>query len=53
MAAFGFQELHPELGVEIAGLDLSEELDAESVATLRDLFDRRGLLLLRGCRIHC
>ncbi len=48
MVAFRFQELHPELGVEIAGLDLSEELDAESIATLRDLFDRRGLLLLRG-----
>ena len=48
MVAFRFQELHPELGVEIAGLDLSEELDADSIATLRDLFDRRGLLLLRG-----
>ena len=48
MVAFRFQELHPELGVEIADLDLSEELDADSIATLRDLFDRRGLLLLRG-----
>jgi alpha-ketoglutarate-dependent taurine dioxygenase len=48
MATFGFEELHPGLGVEISGLDLSPELDSESVATLRGLFDRSGLLLLRS-----
>jgi taurine dioxygenase len=41
------RELHPALGAEIEGLDLSKELDGETVAVLRDLFDRRGLLLLR------
>jgi alpha-ketoglutarate-dependent taurine dioxygenase len=51
MVAFRFEELHPEVGVEIAGLDLSKELDSESVSTLRDLFDRSGLLLLRGAGI--
>ena len=40
MAAFRFEELHPAVGVEIAGLELSKELDSESVGTLRDLFDR-------------
>jgi taurine dioxygenase len=47
MAAFTFEELHPAVGVEIVGLDLSKELDSESVGTLRDLFDGAGLLLLR------
>ena len=46
MVAFGFEELHPAVGVKIAGLDLSKELDSESVDTLRDLFDRTGLLLV-------
>ena len=42
MVAFGFEELHPAVGIEIAGLDLSKELDSASVGTLRDLFDRTG-----------
>jgi alpha-ketoglutarate-dependent taurine dioxygenase len=51
MAAFRFEELHPAVGVEIAGLELSQELDAEGVGTLRDLFDRTGLLLLRDVEL--
>lgn len=51
MVAFQAKELHPALGAEIEGLDLSKELDAESVVALRDLFDRRGLLLLRGAEV--
>lgn len=46
MVAFGFEELHPAVGTKVTGLDLSGELDAESVGTLRDLFDRTGLLLI-------
>ncbi len=46
MVAFRYEELHPALGVEIAGIELSKELDAETVRILRDLFDRTGLLLL-------
>lgn len=46
MIAFRFEELHPAVGVKIAGLDLSKELDSQSVGTLRDLFDRTGLLLV-------
>jgi taurine dioxygenase len=48
MVDFRVRELNPALGVEIEGLDLSSELDVESVAALRDLFDRRGVLLVRG-----
>jgi taurine dioxygenase len=51
MVAFRFEELHPAVGVEIEGLDLSRKLDSESVGTLRDLFDRTGLLLLRGAEL--
>src|SRR5258708_849612 len=46
MAALKHKELHPAVGVEIAGLDLSNDLDPETVGILRDLFDRTGLLLL-------
>ncbi len=51
MAAFRFEELHAAVGVEIVGLELSKELDSESVGTLRDLFDRSGLLLLRDVEL--
>jgi alpha-ketoglutarate-dependent taurine dioxygenase len=44
---FQVRELHPAVGVEIEGLDLSGEFDPETVGALRDLFDRTGLLLLR------
>ena len=48
MVAFRSKALHPAVGVEIEGLDPSEELDSESIGALRELFDRTGLLLLRG-----
>ena len=51
MVAFRFEELHPAVGIEIAGLELSKELDSESVDTLRDLFDRTGLLLLHDVEL--
>ena len=51
MIDFQVRELHPAVGVEIEGLDLSEEFDQETVGALRDMFDRTGLLLLRSIDI--
>jgi alpha-ketoglutarate-dependent taurine dioxygenase len=51
MSDFQIRELHPAVGVEIEGLDLSKEFDQETVGSLRDLFDRKGLLLLCGTDI--
>jgi taurine dioxygenase len=51
MIDFQVRELHPAVGVEIEGLDLSREFDQETVGALRDLFDRTGLLLLRSIDI--
>jgi taurine dioxygenase len=39
------------IGVEVRGVDLHEPLDDESVAPLRDAFDRRHLLLFRAQEI--
>ena len=41
-------DISPAFGSDITGLDLRKELDASTVATLRTLFDERGVLLLRG-----
>src|SRR5262245_9049984 len=38
-------------GAEIIGLDLKQPLDAETCEFLRDVFDRRGLLLFRDLDI--
>lgn len=48
MVDFRVRDLNPALGAEVEGLDLSAELDGESISNLRQLFDRRGVLLLRG-----
>jgi alpha-ketoglutarate-dependent taurine dioxygenase len=48
MVSFQVRELHPALGAEIEDLDLSQNIDRETVAALRDVFHRRGLLLLQG-----
>ena len=39
--------LHPALGVEVKGLDVSKPFSDEDVRTLCDAFDRHGLLLIR------
>jgi taurine dioxygenase len=41
-------ELSPAIGTEIVGLDLHGEISDRDVAALRDEFDRRHLLLVRG-----
>jgi taurine dioxygenase len=39
--------LHPALGAEVHGLDLSHPIDEPTAATLRAAFDQFGLLLVR------
>lgn len=51
MAKVQIRPLSTVIGVEIEGLDLHTTLDAETVRTLRDLFDERGVLLVRGLDI--
>jgi taurine dioxygenase len=41
------RELSPAIGAEIAGIDPSRELDDETVAQLRQLFDDRSVLVFR------
>jgi alpha-ketoglutarate-dependent taurine dioxygenase len=41
------RELHPAFGSEVRGIDLNDPIDAETARYLRELFDARGLLLLR------
>ena len=41
------RRLHPALGVEVKGLDVSKPFAEEDVRSLREAFDRHGLLLIR------
>lgn len=50
MATFQLRELNP-FGAEIEGLDLRGTLDAETVGSLREVFDAQGVLILRGLDI--
>ena len=45
------REIGPVFGSEISGLDLSDELDAETRRALRALFDDRGALLFRDSQL--
>ena len=51
MSEFEVRDLNPVLGAEISGIDLSQELDAETVARLRSTFDDRGVLVFRGLEL--
>jgi taurine dioxygenase len=42
-----FVPLHPTLGAEVQGVDLHRPIDEPTVTTLRQEFDRSGLLLVR------
>lgn len=46
-ARLELRPLHPALGVEVRGLDVSRPFAGDDVARLRDAFDRHGLLLVR------
>ncbi len=45
-------KLHPELGAEIIGLDLSTPIDAETAAAMRRAFDENVVLVIRGQNIN-
>ncbi len=45
---FALRPLSPALGVEIIGVDLSEEIDDYTFAQIRDAWDRNLVILLRG-----
>ncbi|MBM3491884.1 MAG: TauD/TfdA family dioxygenase [Alphaproteobacteria bacterium] len=42
------RKLHPALGAEVSGVDLSRPLDPPTVAAIRDAWHRHHLLLFRG-----
>jgi alpha-ketoglutarate-dependent taurine dioxygenase len=44
-------DLSPAFGNEISDLDLRQKVDPDTLATLRTLFDQRGVLLLRDLDI--
>jgi alpha-ketoglutarate-dependent taurine dioxygenase len=48
MAVMHIKDIAPAFGSEIEGLDLRDDLDPETRALLRGVFDDRGVLLLRG-----
>jgi alpha-ketoglutarate-dependent taurine dioxygenase len=48
---FEVQELHPEFGAQIVGFEPTMPLDEETLAQLRDVFDRRGVLVFRDLDI--
>ena len=41
------RDLHPGFGSEVIGLDSHAEIDGETARFLQDLFDERGLILVR------
>src|SRR5260370_34617152 len=45
---FALRPLSPALGVEIIGVDLSEEIDDYTFAQIRDAWHRNLVILLRG-----
>lgn len=47
MTKLAVRDLTPEFGAEISGLTPQVPLDAETLQELRDLFDKRGLLVFR------
>jgi taurine dioxygenase len=51
MAKFEVRELHPALGAEIVGFEPKRPLDEETFDELRELFDRRGVLVFRDLDI--
>ncbi len=45
--AVTFRPLHPDIGVEVRGVDLREPLDADTVSRIREAWAERSVLLLR------
>jgi taurine dioxygenase len=51
MTSIEIRTVHPAVGAEVLGLDPTRPLDAATRASLREAFDARGMLLLRGLDI--
>ena len=45
------KELLPALGAEVIGVDLTKDLDCDTIASLRQWFDDRGVLVFRDLEI--
>jgi taurine dioxygenase len=43
-----FEKIHPALGVEVRGVDLSKPVDSETAAQIRKAFDEHIVLVFRG-----
>ena len=43
--------IHPVIGAEVSGVDLSQELDIEVIKSIRDAWHENGLLLFRNQKI--
>ncbi len=46
--AISIQPVHPVIGAEIKGVDLSKPVDAETVAAIRKAFDEHVVVVFRG-----
>ncbi|HEY6533780.1 MAG TPA: TauD/TfdA family dioxygenase [Acidimicrobiales bacterium] len=51
MAEFAVRDLSPALGAEVEGVDLSSELDGDTIQRLRQLFDDRSVLVFRDVEL--
>ena len=51
MSKLEIRDLTPAFGAEVEGFDPAVELDHEERRLLKDVFDRRGLLVFRGLNI--
>ena len=47
-AGYSVRPLHPCIGAEVTGIDLTQELSAETIAWIRQAWADHTLLLFRG-----
>ena len=48
MTRIDHRQLHPAIGTEVLGIDLSRPLEAEAAAQMVKLWEERSVLLFRG-----
>jgi len=51
MMAIGIRPLHPAIGVEVGGIDLSRPLDTETRSALLEAFALHNVLVFPGANI--
>ena len=51
MTEFVIEEIRPEFGAEVRGLDIHKPLDEDDRRLLREAFDNRGALLFRDVEV--